>query len=300
MKRLLVAGGVLATGGVFAEPVTPAALTIQSKVEFSTASVGSGRHTMGNNIVPSLEIGVPLFDGSGKLYFSVEGTFKTKSIDKKGGNDVLSIVGFSYDVTDLLTVDVGYGWDYDIEGDTGIDEVNGKKFAVAQNGEVRQEAVHSVNAKRSFHEVYAGITANMLLTPGLYCKYDITQQRFKTEGAIGHTFGLGSSGFGIRVGAKSGYVNIRKPNGISAKVVFAEEVAEDGMLEGNRIEDLYGKKDWYYFGANADLMYNFNGHAKVYAGVAAIWNSAPKDCWINSNYGKNHKVWFAVGSEFSF
>ncbi|MDR0740286.1 MAG: hypothetical protein LBF34_01085 [Puniceicoccales bacterium] len=311
MKKILITSGLLATGGAFAELATPTTLTVQSKVEFNTASVGSGRYTMGNNIVPKLEIGMPLFDGSGRLYFSVEGTFKTKSIDQKGGNDVLFSLGFSYDVTDLLTVDFGYSWDYDIEGDTEISEVNGKRFAVAENGEVRyyevrgedgrprQEAeIVSVHAKRSFHEVYAGITANMLLNLGLYLKYDITQKRIKAEGTISHTFDLNSSGFAIDVGAKLGYVNIGKPNGISAEAMFIEEVAERPV--DNRITDLYDKKNWCYLGGNANLTYNFNEHAKAYVGVAAIWNSASKDCWVNSTYKKNHKVWFTVGSEFSF
>jgi opacity protein-like surface antigen len=312
MKKLLIISGLLAAGEVCAELTTPAALTVQSKVEFNTASVSNGRHTMGNNIVPSFEIGTPLFNGSGRLYFSVEGTFKTKSVDEKGGNDVLSTIGFSYDVTDLLTIDVGYDWDYDIEGDTKISKVNGKKFALVQDGKAKdrlvpdgqggtkQEAEGSVNAKRSFHEVYAGVMANMLLKPGLYLKYDITQRRIKAEGTMGHTFDWGSSGFAVELGAKLGYVNIRKPNGVNAEVMFVEEVAAGETRIDNHVSDLYDKKDWYYFSANANLTYNFNEHAKVYTGVAAIWNNAPKDCWVNSTYGKKHKVWFTVGSEFSF
>jgi opacity protein-like surface antigen len=303
MKRLLITSGLLAAGGAFAENATPAALTIESKVEFGTASVGSERYTMGKNIVPSVKVGIPILDGSGELYFFGEGTFKVESGDNHGGTDVLFGIGLSYDLTSLFTLDIGYDWDHDLEKDTKISRVNGKRFVVTQNGAVgyhnvydrngirRRVAIDSVDGKRSFHELYLGAKVDVPLDPTLYVKYDITQRRTKVEGAIGHTFGLGSSGFAIRVGAKLGYVNIKKPNGVNAKVIF------DG---DNRIVDLYDKKDWYYVGANADLAYNFNEHAKVYAGVAAIWNSAPKDSWVNSAYGKNHKVWFTVGSEFSF
>jgi hypothetical protein len=314
MKKLLIIGGVLAAGEAFAEVAMPAGLTFTSKVAFNTASVSNGRHTMGENIVPSLGISIPLFDGAGKLYFAEEGTFKVKSGDQHGGNDACSIVGFSYNVTDLLTIDVGYDWDYDIEGDTEISTVNGKKFTVTQNGQkmyrsvpdgqggTKQEEVGSVNAKRSFHEVYAGLTSNMLLNPGLYCKYDMTQQKFKAEIAIGHTFHFNSSGFAIEVGAKLGYVDIQKPNGVNAEVIFIDGAAAANAANAANgpIAKLYDKKDWCYVGGNADLAYNFNEHAKVYAGVEAIWNSAPKDCWVNSSYGQKHKIWFTAGTEFSF
>ncbi|MDR2806736.1 MAG: outer membrane protein transport protein, partial [Puniceicoccales bacterium] len=328
MNKLLLSVGCLLAANqsqVFAEPEpsssTPSpVLNIDANFKFSTACVSRGRYCMGKNVVPDIRLTFPLFDQKGRFYVAVESTFKVDS-SAPGGNDVSPSLGFSYDITDNLTIDFGYVYDHVIEKDTTISSVNGKKFALVskegqfmtQNGAIiaqarearlfRQEVngvprvLKHVNAKRSYHEVYAGLKTNFFLKPSIDFKYDFTQKRVNVEGKVGHTFNLGSVSnynFTIDLGAKIGYVRIKKPNGVdnTTEVVF-ETLDSKGQHRGieDHVSNLYAKNSWFYVGANGDLVCALNEHTKARIGVEFICNSGPKDSWINANSGKKHKVW---------
>ncbi|MDR1366426.1 MAG: hypothetical protein LBJ13_00760 [Puniceicoccales bacterium] len=326
MKNLLiVVGGILVSGYVCGGFQMPT-LSVDSKIEFNTASISRGRYSMGKNVVPNLIVGIPVSDSS-KLSLGVEGTFKTDSA-APGGNDVLFLIEFRHDLTDLFAITFGYSYDYGVEKNCSVPSVNNRAFALV-NGDGNfildsngndagghddatflakdEDAVRkSVQAKRFYHEVSVGLSANVLLHPGVYCKYDFTQGRVNLGSRIGHTInlhGLEASGLSIRLGAELGYVHVKKPNGIAGTTpVIFETLGADGAHNGveDYISNLYGRENWTYVGSNADLVYFFNEHAKARVGAAVICNSAANNSWVNANNGKKHKVWFSSAVEFAF
>jgi hypothetical protein len=160
--------------------------------------------------------------------------------------------------------------------------------------------------KRQSHEISFGIMADVMLDPALYFSYDFTQKKANIEGTIGHTFDLGSvgaNGLAIDLGAKLGYTRVKKPFGIDGNTkvlqIWEDKSVNPAVLK-HELGELFNKKNWFYFGANADLVYAFNEHAKARAGVAFSYNSAGKNTWVNDLNKKKHNIWFSSGLEFSF
>ncbi|MDR0418348.1 MAG: hypothetical protein LBH08_02865 [Puniceicoccales bacterium] len=326
MKNLLIViSSILISGCICGEFQMPV-LSIDSKIEYNTASISRGRYSMGKNVVPNLIVGIPVWDSS-KLSFGVEGTFKTNSA-APGGNDVLFLIEFSHDLTDLFAVTLGYSYDYGIEKDCLVPSVNGRAFALVNgNGNFilnsnggdagghddvlflaeGTDAVRKyVLAKRFYHEIYMKLCANILLHPGVYCKYDFTQNRVNLGSCIEHTFnlhGLEASGFAIKLGAELGYVHITKPNGIVGTTpVIWETLGANGIHNGveTYASNLFSKKSWVYAKSNADVIYSVNEHMNARIGASVACNSAANDSWVNANNGKKHKVWFSSAIEFLF
>jgi hypothetical protein len=159
---------------------------------------------------------------------------------------------------------------------------------------------HTLEGKKQSHEIYAGIMADVLLSPSLYFYYDFTQEKANVDGAVHYAFDLGScgvTGFAIDFGGKIGYTRAKKPYGIKhdTKVVFF-----DIATQNVEYKDVFAKTCWFYAGANADLVYSLNENAKARAGVAFSYNNAKKDSWINARNHKKHNVWFSSAVEFSF
>ncbi|MDR2371661.1 MAG: hypothetical protein LBD60_00765 [Puniceicoccales bacterium] len=374
-KLLTITSGLLAAGNVFAEFSVPA-LHIDAKVEFNTADVYEGRRRLDQNFAPNLELGLPILDDAGKLYAGVGASLSVRH-KSFGSSEVAPYVGFSYDITDTFTVDLGYtlhsfdkrpvvglqdtdkssyfnvpfvvlnadgNVDYvrqegddarvkvsvspaDIWGDglEMVKEAAGKENVqlIPDNAEKllsyvskyskNAEVTYTVEGKKRFHEIYAGIMADVLLNPALYFAYDFTQRKANIDGTVHYTFDLSScgvTGFAIDLGGRVGYTRVKKPYGIShdIKVSFFDFAGSNwaGIAEGepgaisHKEGNLFEKTCWFYTGVNADLVYSLNENAKARAGVAFSYNNAKKDSWINEKNHKKHNVWFSSAVEFTF
>jgi hypothetical protein len=357
-KLLAITSGLLATGSVVAEFSAPA-LHVDAKVEFNTAHIYEGRRLLDQSFAPDINVGIPLLDDAGNLYVGVGASLGVQN-KSFGNNDVTPYVGFSYDITDMFTVDIGYTLHNldkkPVMGIPGLDISNFSNFKVpfvvlnseggvsvgnrsesveefwgevlgrAQDavGQVQsndeqgivaavaselQNLEYTLEGKKRFHEIYAGIMADVLLNPALYFSYDFTQKKANINGVVHYTFDLSScgvAGVAIDLGGKVGYTRVKKPYGIAhdTKVSFLDldgisnEVSLPTIphMEGN----LFNKTSWFYAGVNADLVYSLNENAKARAGVAFSYNSANKDSWINAENHKKHNVWFSSAVEFSF
>lgn len=288
-KLLAITSGLLAAGVANAEFTMPA-FNINSKIAFETAHVSEGRRTMDQNFAPSIEIGLPLF-GAGDLYVGLDAYLMANS-QKEGRNEFDPYVGFSYDVTDMFTLDLGYTYKrfdskYELTGYTDVAGAAGKV----------------IEGKKYSHEIYAGVMADVLLNPSIYFSYDLTQKKADIEGALGYTLDLGSfgaKGLAIDLGAKAGYSRVTKPFGIKRSTTAVLATAAAGTAPTALSGTYFAKKGWFYGALSADLVYGFNDNAKARAGVAFSFNNAKKDSWINSMNAKKHNVWFSSAVEFAF
>ncbi|MDE6576198.1 MAG: hypothetical protein K2L24_02250 [Opitutales bacterium] len=304
MKKLLaIAGGLLVGGGAYAEFEMPA-LSINSSIKFETADVSEGTRSMDQNFKPSVEVGLPLF-GKSDLYVGVDSTLATNR--KKGqSNEVSPYIGFSYDITDMFTLDLGY--QFSRKTSVKDDNRDEREVQVEVEGpnltDESKKDLESKQPKANFHKIYVGVMADVLMRPSVYFEYDTTQKKVNIEGAVGYNLDLvnfGAGGLGIDLGAKVGFSHAKNPDGIKRNV-FDKWTKEqrDQKAKGKAFEWLDCKKNWFYAGANADLVYSLNENAKARAGVAFTFNNAKKDDYKNSMNRSKHNVWFSSAMEFSF
>lgn len=309
MKKLLaIAGGLLTASGACMGFEMPA-LSVNSSIKFETADVSEGTRSMDQNFKPSVEVGLPLF-GKSDLYVGVDSTLATNR--KKGqSNEVSPYVGFSYDITDMFTLDVGYQFSRktSVKDDNKVLLEKAAAGLAASAGqpvsdEHRKQASKGL-PKANFHKIYVGVMADIMMKPSIYFEYDTTQKKANVEGAVDYMFDLvnfGAGGLGVDVGAKIGFSHCKDPNGVKRGVWDVLEKSHQNTKKAN--PDYKGwidcKKSWFYAGANADLVYSLNENAKARAGVAFTFNSAKKDDYKNSMNRSKHNVWFSSAMEFSF
>jgi hypothetical protein len=352
-KLLAITSSLLAVGSLWgSSEESPSTIlsdfSINAKVGFDTARVSEGRRLADQHFSPSLKIVVPVFDED-EFYFGLDSYLKLNS-SKSNVSELAPYIGCAYDITDMITVDLGYivrhglkssevedvgGQVFQLEdGDEDEDEDESDKNkqnqtpaqnqAAAQNTQTAaqnqtkkqgededDDETDTISKKRTYHEVYLGFMVDAPVNPALYFSYDFTQRKANLEGSIHHTFDLGTfgaNGFAIDLGAKVGYSHVKKPYGISrtTQVSFGEEEDDDEdedeepELEFGDPTNLFGKKDWFYVGLNADLVYSLSDNAKARAAVAFSHNNAAKDSWINDVNFKKHSVWFSSAIELSF
>jgi hypothetical protein len=186
-------------------------------------------------------------------------------------SEVDPYVGVSYDITELFTLDAGYMHRF-YTNLPPIRNVSGKESPL--------------NQKRDTGEVYAGLAADVLLSPSLYLAYNRGSQEITVEGRVAYTYDLaqfGAGNVGVELGAKVGYDRANKP------------YACKDYVEANM-----GKKHYVYYGANADLVYHFTEHARARAGVAVEGNNAKKEDWPNQYFWRKAFIWFNASIDCSF
>ncbi|MDR1595631.1 MAG: hypothetical protein LBR91_01750 [Puniceicoccales bacterium] len=229
-----------ATGGDFE-------LVVGTK--FATERVAHGCKICGRVIVPSVTVGYKASDEL-KVFLSTD---VIAALEQKYGR-VSPCIGFTYEATDMLTLEAGYTRYFYLSGD---------------------KQKHS-------NEIYGGVTANVLLSPAVYSFYDFNNEDFSIETKVSHKFDLGdivAPGVGVRIGAKVGYERARKCSG--------ECIAD------------HEKRDFFYYGATADIVYDINSNATARVGVAYEGNSANKNSWVNSGTTKNF-TWMNASIDCSF
>lgn len=266
MKRLLgVAVGLFSAIGLYAGDVAVASdLTLETSVQFQTERVFRGRNEFHHAWTPKVRMGYPVYDG-GSVYVGVD-----TALDVKSGsalNLASPYLGVLWDVTEIFTVDGGYR----------------HRFHSSMRDEPGIEPEHSSN------EIHAGVIADVLLEPSLYCFYDFNRKEIAIEGRVRYNFDLSQytfSGLEVDLGAKVGFDRSTKPLGVP-------------MIER------YGRNNYSYYGVNADLVYELNNNARAKVGVAYEGNSAKKDAWANGAVdtampGHKNSIWLNASVDCSF
>ena len=335
MKKLLtIASGLVASSAMaFDMP----ALKVDGQIEYNTKWVENGAAISDHNFAPSVEVGLPLF-GAGDLYAGVDAHLMTNN-DKSAFNRIDPYIGFSYDISDMFTLDVGYvakvstckkedRWLLNFVK-VGLPAAYGVSFDHVNNFFNLQQGAYAELVKKGtakfgavtvsipyekkvYHEIYAGIMADVLLKPSLYFSYDVTQQKPSVEGAISYIFDFGNrgvNGLALDLGAKVGFSHVKKPLGLKweTELMKFDDGYQGNLLNGKfkakdvvTVGKIYGKKNLFYGQVNADLVYSLNANSKVRAGVGFAFNNAKKNAYINWLTGKKHTVWFSTAAEFSF
>ncbi|MDR0679177.1 MAG: hypothetical protein LBF24_02950, partial [Puniceicoccales bacterium] len=132
-----------------------------------------------------------------------------------------------------------------------------------------------------------------LFAPRAYISYDTNRKELNISFAAGYTYDLGAIGLdhcALEGNFFCGYDYARRPFGISG---FFKE---DGLASTER-------KDYFYYGVGADVIYKYNEQASLRAGLRFSGNSAPRTSWANDLLGfVGHKdlFWFSSAVEFSF
>ncbi|MDR1458575.1 MAG: hypothetical protein LBI37_03595 [Puniceicoccales bacterium] len=244
-------------------------------------------------------------------------------------NQVDVYSGFNYQMTDILSADLGYvhhfytnlkGKVAGVLGKVDVPEIGtvmAGNNALVDGGRYVSYRFEPIFFKKSnSNEVYAGVMADVLLNPAVYLAYDFNRRELNFEGRINYTIDLekyGFSGFSVDLNAKLGYDRAGKPFGIpwsdwtssnesttnryvkydrAANALVNDKEAKDLELNSNIVNaGLHGgKKGYVYWGAGSDLIYALNDNARVRAGVRYIGNDASKESWVNCiNRGSDGK-----------
>ncbi|MDR3317558.1 MAG: hypothetical protein LBS71_01990, partial [Puniceicoccales bacterium] len=127
-KLLVITSSLLAAGTALGEFTAPT-LNVDAKIGFDTADVSEGRRTGDQLFTPKAEIGIPLLDNAGELYFGIDASLKSNS-RKSSTNEIAPYIGFSYDITDMFTIDLGYTYHRIPEGKPVVTSIVGVPFVV--------------------------------------------------------------------------------------------------------------------------------------------------------------------------
>ncbi|MDR0742108.1 MAG: hypothetical protein LBE98_01435 [Puniceicoccales bacterium] len=274
MKKLLgITVGLLSAVGLYADDIA-SDLTLETSVQFQTERVFRGRNEFHKALTPQVKVGYPVCDG-GNVYGGVDSALELKGMSVL--NQVSPYLGILWDVTELFTVDGGYK----------------HRFHTAMPKEGRDLNGNIIRPERSSNEIYAGVIADVLLEPSLYCFYDIDRKEIAVEGRVRYNFDLSQyafSGLGVNLGAKIGFDQADKPYGVAYK----------------KENPGTGDKSYCYYGVNADLIYELNNNARAKLGVAFEGNSAKKVSWVNGNdedsqvAGNKNNLWLNASVDCAF
>ncbi|MDR2720694.1 MAG: hypothetical protein LBB15_00180 [Puniceicoccales bacterium] len=278
-KALAIAGGILSFGCLGAFETQN--VTLDTGVKFSSEYICHGYMRGKKVLAPQVEVGIPIL-GRGRIY---AGTQTALAIDSSAKSpigvpatrsEVDPYIGVSYDITELFTLDVGYMHRFYTNLPPQRVIVNDEGVGVPS----------PLNQKRNTDEMYVSLAADMLLSPSLQLFYNWGSREITIEGSVTYTYNLaqfGMNNVAVELGAKVGYDKASKPYACK-----------------RYIEENMGKKHFFYFGTNADLVYHLTEHARVRAGVAATANSAKKEDWPNQYFWHKSFVWFNASVDCSF
>jgi len=260
--------GVLSAGLLGADPAEP--LSVDTGCRFDTEYVQRGARLNQQVFIPRVEVSASLF-GQGDVYFGGRFFLSTRN---QRFEDHTFYVGVSGELCDPLTLDARF-----------IHHIRRNRYRWLS--EVPQEPV----AKRRSEEIGVGLLADVFLNPSLYYFYDFTWRRHNLEGKVNYLYDLSPHGidhlaldFSARVGCD------RTGRPFSFRGAFGT---------GSRFQGL--KKNYFYYGAGADLIYTLNEHALARAGVE-YEGANGKKAWIakiSEKYRRN-LLWFSTSLECSF
>jgi hypothetical protein len=264
---------LLAAGLSGADPVAPKGnswlsdVSVSTSIKFENEHVYRGIKRLGKAFALKTDVGYRAF-GRAEFYvgsFAAVGLHNSEASNIVGNrlNLISPYIGVECDLSDLISVDVGY--EHNLR--TSLAKLDG--------------GGNKTGFKRNSSEIYAGLCIDTTLMPKLYCSYDIGCKDFSVEGSVGHVFDLSPysiGGLSLGIGAKFGLERMK-------------------TIHGKAIE--IGRKNYCYYGANADLIYEFSSCCSAKAGVYYEGNSAKKTSDILKGNVRNN-VWFSASVDCSF
>jgi hypothetical protein len=289
---LLSAGFLSADGGFTVPP-----LSLGTHIAFDSEYVDRGARLGQQVFTPSIEVGASILD-KGQLYFGNQNFLAVKSSDL---NKHDFYIGFSYDITDLFTADLGFVAHiqrnlkdaFNKEALRIAREAAGNPSLTLENVTTDRGGIPAnlAGVKKRSYEIYVGLAANVLLNPSFYYNYDFTWKRHNIEGKVNYLYDLssvGANGFAVDLSAKIGYDHTERPWGINKE--FAQLI--------NDLKKV--KKGYFYYGAGADLVYSFKENVQARAGVKYEGLNR-KEAWICEPYGgRKNLIWFSTSLDCGF
>ncbi|MDR2419837.1 MAG: hypothetical protein LBD40_00725 [Puniceicoccales bacterium] len=289
----LLSAGFLSADGGFAVPP----LSLHTRIAFDSEYVDRGTRLGQQVFTPSIEVGASILD-KGELYFGNQNFLAIKSSEL---NKHDFYIGFTYDVTDLFTADLGFV--AHIQKNLK-DAFNKRALQLAReeasNPNLTLEALTTffggvpatlAGVKKHSYEIYLGLAANVLLNPSFYYNYDFTWRRHNIEGKVNYLYDLSSfgvNGFAVDLSAKLGFDHTKRPWGIKKDVAQKELWSKDV------------KKGYFYYGAGADLVYSFNENAQARAGVKYEGQNKKKAWAYNAYASRKNLIWFSTSLDCGF
>lgn len=268
-------------------------LTMDVKGGFDSEYVYRGRKQGNQNFQLGFETGTEVLGGH--LYAGAWGNLLTKdtilNVPATGDiplmtnvafslNEAAPYIGYSYGITDMFMIDVGY---------IAHIYTNMKPLTQYFQNDYGQSGI-----ARNTNEIYLGVAADVILSPKVYVSYDFDREEFCALANVGYSYDLGQFGWNnIAIEAKGeiGYDYAKRPYGI--KRYFDAFAQEGGALARS--------KDYFFWGVGANLVYKYNEHAKVKAGVKYAGNGGSKTDWQNYFFGQHKNMcWFTSCVECSF
>jgi opacity protein-like surface antigen len=296
-KGLAIAAGVLSLCALCADDDSDWTSDISgnASIDFQTEYAYRGRQNGKMAVVPELWIGYNATDEF-QIYAGLDGVFNMKKktafdIEDDGVyvaswkhfNRVSPYVGVEYKFNDMVALDAGYQHSFYTK-------------KLSRDFKEDWEDTFGQRPKRDTNEIYVGALIDyamdsVKLNPSLYVTYGFENKEINVEGRVSCNFDLSDKvapGVGIDVGAKLGFDHAKKF--WKTKIGYYDD-----------LDRSFGKKSYWYYGANADLVYSFNEKIRAKAGIEYVGNSAKKDSWVNL-VGNAHKnmVWFNAGLDCAF
>jgi hypothetical protein len=274
-KVVVIASGLLSFGYLGAEMP---AFNLDTSVKFSTEYIFRGYMRGKKVFAPKVELNAAAFENA-RVYIGTNAVLALDHMNDPDGvpltrSEIAPYIGVSYDATDLFTLDLGYMNRFYINLPVKITRVGA-------------EEPSNLNQRRNVNEIYAGLMVDVLLSPSVYAFYNFGSREFTVEGCTTYTYDLaqfGANNAAIELGAKVGYGKADRP--------YASSTYN---------KDTWGKKGYFYYGANADLVYILGECAKARAGVAVGGNNADKKKdWPNHYIHRRTFVWFNASVDCSF
>lgn len=221
---------------------------------------------------PNLEAAIPFY--CYRAYGGMWAILPFNNSQVDNARQVNPFVGLSWDVTDLFALDTGYIF-YWFNHTKGTDP-----FPFINDYTNRQ------------HEVYGGITADVILSPAFYLFYNTTLAQWFFEPSIAHCFPLeefGAKNFSIDVGAHLGWLHASKFNGDQRPAGIPSH-----------------KNGYVYWGTKVDLTYKIDETFSVSIGARYTGNndsnSIPSAAAFTANAlgSHEHLFWWGIRTTFAY
>ncbi|MDR1432850.1 MAG: hypothetical protein LBI61_00720 [Puniceicoccales bacterium] len=264
---------------------------LDCKVGYESEHMNRGRPEMRKSIFAEIELGLALSDVL-TTYVGIAPVVAAGLGPASDGRDeVKPYVGLCYDATDTIKLDAGYAHHFYVAKRDSVGGGGG-------GGQVIVEGVGNLTEQDKYGssgEIYGGISADVLLSPSIYCFYDFTKREFAIEGNVSHIFDLSDrllDGLGLKISGKLGYDKPKKLFGIRKSI--------DNFFDPN--VRAFSAKGYAYYGIGADLILSINGNVEASVGVAYEGNSAGKNDAPNAyvNGKRRDAIIFRGGVSCSF
>lgn len=304
-KTSLVAAGILALGCLSAADNAgdwQQNLGLKASMGFESEHVVRGRKEISRALTGDIRLSYKAMDelsvyGGVEYAIAMRGSSKTfipeqeEQEDRPGreaynmwyNNSIVKpYIGVSYEVYEGIALDLGYIHNIYLRH-ANESLANNHDLYIARTD------------KRNSSEIYAGVVADCIANPSLYLNYNFDAEELNIEGAVKHCFDLGEysiNGLAVEVGANIGFNNCRK-------LLWKDQ---NGI-----------KENYFYYGLNADLVYNFNENASAKVGCYFAGNTgkinnanmfqAPGEKFATAAYdakGTRNMIWWTAGVDCQF